>query len=122
MPTPVVRYLDETAPLSCPYGQVQRIVTGGEGGIANVHVVQVTRGERHYHRGYDEVYYLLSGTGTITLEEKTHSLRPGAVIVIPAGISHALVSDSETPLQFIIFGSPPMPIDDDRAIPRTRTQ
>ena len=117
MPTPLVRYLDNTESLSCPYGQVKRIVTGGEGGIANVHVVTVTKGESHTHSGYDEVYYLLSGTGSITLADETYLLRPGAVVVIPAGTPHALSADSDTPLSFVIFGSPPMSMADERAKP-----
>ena len=39
MKTPVVRHREETPAIECPFGHVQRIVTGGEGGIANVHVV-----------------------------------------------------------------------------------
>ena len=39
-----VGYLDETAPIDCPYGVVQRVVTGGAGGVANVHVVELAGG------------------------------------------------------------------------------
>jgi mannose-6-phosphate isomerase-like protein (cupin superfamily) len=117
MPTPLVHYQDETESNECPYGNVQRIVTGGEGGIANVHVVHVTRGESHYHSGYDEVYYVLSGTGTLLIGDTPYSLRPGAVAVIPAGLPHSLVSNTDAPLSFVIFGTPPMPMEDDRAKP-----
>ena len=80
---PLVRYLDETAPIDCPYGHVRRVVTGGEGGVANVHVVEVTRGGLHLHRAYDETYFVLEGHGTMVLGGATHRLRPGAVVVIP---------------------------------------
>lgn len=113
----LVRYHDETAPIDCPYGEVRRIVTGGAGGVANVHVVTVTEGKPHVHAGYDEVYYVLSGTGTITLDGESHALRPGAVAVIPAGLPHSLTASDGTPLEFIIFGTPPMSIDDPRARP-----
>ena len=115
---PLVRYRDQTEPIDCPFGQVQRVVTGGDGGVANVHIVRVTQGTTHVHEGYDEVYYVLSGTGTITLGEETHPLRPGTVAVIPAGIPHSLVADDGETLEFIIFGTPPMSIEDDRARPR----
>lgn len=115
-PDPIVRYLDSTKITPCPYGDVRRIVTGGEG-ICNIHVVSVTKGENHYHKAYDEVYYFLSGNGTLTLDGKDHAVRPGAVAVIPAGMIHSLDSGDETPLEFIIFGSPPMLIEDDRAKP-----
>lgn len=114
----IVRYRDKTENVSCPYGQVERIVTGGEGGIANVHVVTVSEGDKHYHSAYNEIYYILSGHGTIDLNGRTHSLTPGAVVVIPAGVPHALRSESEEELEFIIFGTPPVPIDSPEAAPR----
>ena len=40
---PLVRHRVETEPIDCPFGHVQRIVTGGEGS-ANVHVVKITKG------------------------------------------------------------------------------
>jgi mannose-6-phosphate isomerase-like protein (cupin superfamily) len=114
----VVRHRDEIPPIDCPFGHVQRIVTGGDGGIANVHVVTITKGTPHLHHGYDEVYYILSGSGTITLGQDVHPLRPGSVAVIPAGVMHSLEASAGEELEFIIFGTPPMAMDDDRAKPR----
>ena len=117
-----VGYLDETAPIDCPYGVVQRVVTGGAGGVANVHVVEVSRGTTHYHEGYDEIYYVLSGQGELGVGDERHSLRPGAVAVIPRGGPHSLCAvgreGGEGRLKFIIFGSPAMSIDDERAAPQ----
>lgn len=110
---------DETPALDCPFGRVQRIVTGGQGGIANVHVVQITRGNQHSHAGYDEIYYLLSGTGSITLDQQTHPLRPGSVAVIPAGVPHSLIADPGQTLQFVIFGTPPLLMDHPLARPQS---
>ena len=115
---PLVRHRDETAPVDCPYGHVQRIVSGGEGGVANVHVVRVSKGTTHVHTGYDESYYVLSGTGRITLGQDVYPLRPGAVAIIPAGVPHSLEADPGEELEFIIFGTPPMAMDDDRAKPK----
>jgi quercetin dioxygenase-like cupin family protein len=114
----LVRYEDETEEIPCPYGNVRRVVTGGEWAVANVHVVRITRGGRHLHTEYDETYYVLAGTGTITLGEATHALRPGAVVTIPAGLPHALDADEGSTLEFVIFGTPGMPIGDERARPR----
>jgi putative membrane protein len=115
---PLVSSLGETETISCPYGDVRRIVTGGEGGVANVHVVRVTRGDTHIHAGYDEVYYLLAGTGSVTLGDATHPVGPGSVVVVPAGLAHSITSDSEAPLEFVIYGTPPVPLEDPRAKPR----
>jgi mannose-6-phosphate isomerase-like protein (cupin superfamily) len=67
MEVPHVRHRGQTPPIECPCGHVERIVTGGDGGVANVHVVKITKGTPHLHQGYDEVYFVLSGMGTITL-------------------------------------------------------
>lgn len=115
---PLVRHRDQTPSIDCPFGHVQRIVTGGERGVANVHLVRVTKGTPHLHAGYDETYYVLSGAGNITLGEATHPLRPGSVAVIPAGASHSLEASAGEELEFVIFGTPPMSIEDERARPR----
>lgn len=114
---PVVRHRPDTEAIACPYGQVQRIVTGGEGGIANVHVIRVSKGTSHFHRAYDEVYYVLAGAGTLTVDGRSHAIAPGSVAVIPAGLVHAIDAAPDQPLEFIIFGTPAMSIDDDRARP-----
>lgn len=115
----VVRYRDECDAVPCPFGQTTRVITGGLGGIANLHIVSVTDGEPHYHLGYQEVYYVLSGRGEITLDGKIHPLRPGAVVSIPSGVTHSLRSSGGTPLEFVIFGTPAMSVDDPRFVPVT---
>lgn len=114
----LVQYLDESAAIDCPFGQVRRVITGGTGGVANVHVVSVSRGTPRYHEAYDEVYYVLSGTGKLVVESTTYALRPGAVAVIPAKAMHSLESDGGAALEFIIFGVPPADVTDDCARPR----
>lgn len=117
-PEPTVRYRDETSQIDCPYGQVERVIAGGLGGVSNVHVVRVTAGSPHKHEGYDETYYVLAGTGTIVLNGKRHGLRPGAVAVVPRGTVHSLRADEGQVLEFIIFGTPAMAADDPRFTPR----
>lgn len=118
MKKPLVHHRDETQPIDCPFGHVEHIVTGGDGGIANIHVVKITKGTPHLHQGYDEVYFVLSGTGTITLGQEAHPLRPGSVAVIPAGVLHSLEAGPGEELEFVIFGTPLMAMDDERARPR----
>ena len=115
---PLVRYRDETEAVGCPYGEVQRVVTGGDGGVANVHVVTVTAAGEHYHKAYDEVYYVLSGHGTLNMNNKEYGLRPGAVVVIPAEVHHQMTAAEGERLAFVIFGIPPVSIDDGQARPR----
>jgi len=97
---------------------VQRVVTAGEGGVANIHVVKITKGLPHVHDGYDEAYYFISGTGTITLGTETSRVSPGTVAIIPAGVPHSREADQGSELEFVIFGTPPMSLEDERAKPR----
>lgn len=114
---PILRHEDEVEPIQCPYGTVRRIVTGGEGGVANIHLVDVTEGGAHYHNAYDEVYYVLEGSGTLTAGDVTGVVRPGSVAAIPAGCVHALKADAGQRLRFLIVGTPPCPIDHPDARP-----
>lgn len=114
---PIVRYTQDTNPIDCPYENVRRVITGGEGN-GNVHIIRVTQGGSHYHLAYDETYYFLSGSGNLTIEEEDFKVCPGAVVAIPCGIVHSLTSDSDEALKFIIFGTPPMSIEDERAAPQ----
>ena len=117
-----VKYTDETEALSCPYGNVKRIITGGDRGSPNIHLVSVTEGGEHYHSAYDENYYVLSGIGTIFMDGASYELCPGAAVYIPAGVVHSLKADPGHTLQFIIFGSPGMDFSDERAKPMKREE
>jgi mannose-6-phosphate isomerase-like protein (cupin superfamily) len=80
-------------------------------------VVKITKGLPHVHQGYDETYFFLSGSGTIPLGEEMHEVRPGSVAVIPAGVPHSLEASAGQELEFVIFGTPPMLVNDERAKP-----
>lgn len=115
---PLIRHRDSTPHADWAFGQMQRIVAGGEGGVANVSVAKLKSLPPFYHTGYDEIYYIVSGTGTVKLNGDPSRLQPGSVVIIPAGVSHALEADLGQELEFVIFGSPPLPIEDERARPR----
>ena len=115
---PLVRQREDAESIECPFGNVRRIVTAGDGGVANVHVVKVTKGLPHVHEGYDEAYFFLSGSGTIIIGGEASPVRPGTVAIIPAGVPHGLEADPGLELEFVIFGTPPMSLEDERAKPR----
>jgi mannose-6-phosphate isomerase-like protein (cupin superfamily) len=114
----VVRHMTEVEALDCPYGKTRRVVTGGEGGVANVHVIRVTKAGRHFHEGYAEVYYVLNGTAKLEVDCEQFDLRPGSVVVIPEGVPHSMECTSEDPIEFVVFGHPAMSPDDERFRPR----
>ncbi len=56
--------------------------------------------------GSDEYFFILSGTGRMTLAAGVSSVGPGSVVVIPRGEPHALVADASGPLEFLTLLAP----------------
>ena len=59
---------------------------------------------RHFHSGVEEVYLVIKGRGTITVDDKTAELITGDAVPIRAGETHSLENTSSEPLEFIIYG------------------
>mgnify|MGYP001238488350 CR=1 FL=1 len=55
----------------------------------------------HRHEGQEEVYFFISGTGFITVDEKEYDVGPGSVILIPDGAYHRVYNDTEESLYFV---------------------
>ena len=49
----------------------------------------------HVHEANDELIYVLDGTATILIGEKSITLERGGLVVIPSGTVHAFQNDSE---------------------------
>lgn len=96
MARPLVRHVDEVAPVPCPCGHSRRIITREQSPRVGLHVTRIVSGDLHFHRETDEIYYILSGSGTIELDGEPHELRPGTTVHIPAGVKHRGWGDFET--------------------------
>ena len=61
---------------------------------------QSTRG--HSHAGQEEVYYFVSGTGTMELDDKKFTVQGGDVVLIEDGVFHRVHNGStHIPLYFV---------------------
>jgi mannose-6-phosphate isomerase-like protein (cupin superfamily) len=102
----------------------QRMVQAGDVPCADDHTTRVTQlhvdslcssamicipGEvpAHYHARHTEHVHVLDGRGLLMLAGDTLQLRPGDVVVIPAGTPHAAWSKGEVPLRVISIHAPP---------------
>jgi mannose-6-phosphate isomerase-like protein (cupin superfamily) len=58
-------------------------------------------------RALEEIYYVLQGTGTMTIEGEAVALTPGDAVLVPPGVDHGLVNDGSEPLRLVLlFGAP----------------
>lgn len=58
----------------------------------------------HSHRGQEEMFFVLSGTGTLRYGTQTRELRAGDVICCPTGgpeTAHQVVNDSDAELRLL---------------------
>ena len=66
--------------------------------------------QRHYHRQSEEFYYILEGSGKMTIGDETRAVVPGDAILIPPGAWHFITAEID--LRFLCACSPPYSHDD----------
>lgn len=70
--------------------------------------------DRHHHDLEHQAMYVLSGVAQVTLDDEAPAIcQPGAVIKLPPGVDHHVLSVGPEPLQLLIVYSPPLPPRDD---------
>jgi quercetin dioxygenase-like cupin family protein len=66
-----------------------------DGIVTNVyHIPQEKKVALHKHPKHDEIFYCVKGEGFGVLEDKEIKLTVGEAFIVPAGVMHALRSDS----------------------------
>ena len=53
-----------------------------------VHAVDIDGAKLHYHKVATELYYVLAGEGTVSLDGEAHAVRQGSLVHIPPGVVH----------------------------------
>lgn len=61
----------------------------------------------HHHTSGEEIYFVVSGTGIIQLENKTSPIHPGFTVHIPPGASHVVENTGTTVLSLFVVNTPP---------------
>ncbi len=79
----------------------------GHGLQSSVFVFQGHQGpfRKHVHVTHDEIGYVLTGSGTVTVGDVVREVKPGDVWVIPANTPHAGMFASE-PVEVLFISSP----------------
>lgn len=58
----------------------------------------------HAHHGSEEVYYVLEGTGVLTLDHVESPVGPGDVSLCKSGHSHGIANTGTTDMRLIVVG------------------
>lgn len=55
----------------------------------------------------EQCYFILEGTGEMTVGDETQEVSPGMSVFIPSNQKHGLVNTSDGVLRYLSAGSPP---------------
>ena len=72
-------------------GQIRCLIEEQDGAAAEVHHVQIHDAKLHYHERTDEFYYVISGQGTMWLDDEQIELHEGVVVYVPRGTKHKAI-------------------------------
>jgi len=74
--------------------------------LAEARVAPGARTAPHYHRKTEEIYYILSGCGEMTIGDETQNVGPLDAIAIPPGAVHTILNTGSQPLVFLCCCAP----------------
>jgi mannose-6-phosphate isomerase-like protein (cupin superfamily) len=89
-----IAQLDQIPPVPCPCGQARRAFTDEGGGLATMHLTDITADAvTHYHKRMTEIYLVLEGTGEIELDGERFPVKPLTAIFIKPGCRHRAIGN-----------------------------
>ena len=92
-------YAPTATPLQLgPYG-ITSLIDPGETGAFTAYHVSIAPHQTtsiSYHKISEEIYYVLSGSGTAILNGAPVNLRPGDFLRLPPGTTHGFITHAET--------------------------
>ena len=59
----------------------------------------------HVHTGREQVYYVVSGTGTVCINGENARIEPGMIVYVPRGAKHSTKADPEQDLMYVVFNA-----------------
>jgi mannose-6-phosphate isomerase-like protein (cupin superfamily) len=73
-----------------------------------VHAVDIDSATLHYHKRATELYYVLEGSGVVSLDGAEHEVRKGSLVHIPPGVVHG----ARGKMRVLVVGIPDIAEDD----------
>lgn len=62
--------------------------------------------QAHYHQQTEEIYFILSGSGMMTIGEQTQRVSSGDAIAIPPGAVHYIYNDGDQDVRLLCCCAP----------------
>lgn len=78
------------------------------GPAAWAHAVDIDGARLHYHKRSTELYYVLDGSGTVSLDGVAHEVTCGSLVHIPPGVVHG----AQGRMRVLVVGIPDIAEDD----------
>lgn len=72
------------------------------------HAVDIDGAKPHYHKRSTELYYVLEGEGTVSLDGVEHPVKRGSMVHIPPGVVHGACGR----MRVLVVGIPDTADDD----------
>jgi mannose-6-phosphate isomerase-like protein (cupin superfamily) len=89
-----------------------KVLAVADGATAQLQIGTVAK---HYHADANEIQIVMSGSGTEWLGDKQVTLKPGMMLIIPAGTPHGGTTDGN--LKIAAFKTPPQAAADVHPLP-----
>jgi quercetin dioxygenase-like cupin family protein len=70
--------------------------------------VDIDGAKLHYHKVATELYYVLEGEGTVSLDGEEHAVRKGSLVHIPPGVVHG----AKGKMRVLVVGIPDIADED----------
>lgn len=87
-----------------------KAVGGETGGTMSVYECVVPPGTagppEHYHRAWDEAFYVLEGTMSFLVGDRTHAASAGSFVFIPRGVTHTFWNEGGVPARQLTVFTP----------------
>src|SRR6266851_3705118 len=81
----------EVTPWAETCGQIRCLIEEKDGAAGEVHHVEIRDAKLHYHERTDEFYYVISGQGSMILDDAEIELHTGVVVYVPRGVRHKAI-------------------------------
>jgi mannose-6-phosphate isomerase-like protein (cupin superfamily) len=99
----MIRTFDELAVSPEPYADYRQVFETSRLNMTHVRIHPGETVPAHTHLDEDQVYYVATGRGVVTLDGVPTEVSAGDGVLIPIGTEHAFTNTGDEPLDYVFF-------------------